>query len=136
MANSFQYHFNKGYEKIVLIGSDIPTLTVDTIVESFRLLKTSDSVLGPGFDGGYYLIGMKKLFPELFKGISWSTSRVFDETMAIISKNNISFNTLKSMRDIDNFEELIKLYDELKDRDKNSVDFPIHTWEVLCELKL
>ncbi len=62
MANAFEYLFNKGYEKIILMGSDVPTLTVDTIVESFGLLNTSDCVLGPGFDGGYYLIGMKKLY--------------------------------------------------------------------------
>ncbi len=134
MVNAFQHLFEKKYEQIVLIGSDIPTLTVDSILGAFKLLQSNECVLGPGYDGGYYLIGLKQAYPSLFENIPWSTSDVFEKTMTIIDQNNITVYTLPRQRDIDTFAELTELYEELKIADIGSADFPSHTWEIICDL--
>jgi rSAM/selenodomain-associated transferase 1 len=135
MANAFSHLFAKGFKNISLIGSDVPTLTSDIVTEAFKMLTKTECVLGPGLDGGYYLLGMSRYIPDIFQGISWSTSSVFNQTMAILSKKDIKVKTLQPMRDIDTANDLTPLYQELMAADRNSDDFPIHTWEVLRYLK-
>jgi rSAM/selenodomain-associated transferase 1 len=136
MANAFNQLFSRGYKKGVLIGSDIPGLSAAILKDAFNLLELVDCVIGPGIDDGYYLIGMKKLYPMLFKGISWSTSKVLDNTIDIAKKNDISVKLLVRLRDIDTIVELKELYIELKREDQDSADFPENTWKVLSTLKI
>ena len=58
-----------GKTKIIIVGTDIPDITKETIINSFDSLNTSDIVISPSNDGGYNLLGMKKFYPELFKEI-------------------------------------------------------------------
>ena len=69
MRNGFTEAFEMGFKKVVLIGSDIPDLALEFIEEAFITLNKSDAVIGPAFDGGYYLIGFKdKTFsPQVFE---------------------------------------------------------------------
>lgn len=87
--------------KAVLIGSDCPELTSVHINQAFELLDTSDVVLGPALDGGYYLIGMKKNHPAIWLEIDWSTDRVYQQTIDKINKFNISYSVLPVLQDID-----------------------------------
>ena len=68
-------------------------------------------VLGPAEDGGYYLLGMKKLHPQVFKNKHWGTETVFAQTMQDLQ--NLDVHLLEELNDIDTFEDL-KNYNELK----------------------
>jgi len=66
MKNAMLHVLSKGYEKVVLIGSDIPDLSKEDILKAFDKLDNSNICIGPTFDGGYYLIGMKEIYDKIF----------------------------------------------------------------------
>lgn len=107
MENAFEKVFSSGAEKAVIIGTDVPDLSKNIIEEAFKTLDDNDIVIGPSKDGGYYLLGMKKIYPELFNGIEFSTNTVFNETINQIEKLNLSFCTLPELQDIDTEDDLI-----------------------------
>ena len=82
LANALGHHLDMGYRRVVIMNSDGPTLPLACLEEAFSGLEGADITLGPSFDGGYYLIGMKQLHAELFQGIAWSTEQVFPQTLA------------------------------------------------------
>ena len=102
MKHAFFHAFEKGYEKVVIIGSDCAELTGEVLEQAFLNLEDHDLVLGPSEDGGYYLLGMKKYYEELFEGISWSTEAVFQQTMSKAEESGHSVATLAELNDIDN----------------------------------
>jgi rSAM/selenodomain-associated transferase 1 len=108
MKNGFIEAFAMNFKRVVLTGSDIPDLPLTFIEEAFISLQEKDGVIGPSFDGGYYLIGFKdKSFsPRVFEGISWSTKRVFEETMKVLNQEGLAVHTLQPLRDIDTIEDL------------------------------
>jgi uncharacterized protein len=110
MRLAFQKAFRQGWERVVLIGSDLPDLTPAIIQESFDRLTNHDLVLGPARDGGYYLIGLKANLPELFGNpIIWGTREVLKDTL--ISANRLGLKTalLTRLRDVDRPEDLTDL---------------------------
>jgi rSAM/selenodomain-associated transferase 1 len=131
MHNAFQTLFSKGYEKIVLIGSDLPTISVDIVSQALQGLETKDCVIGPSKDGGYYLIALSKLYSDLFKDLPWSTSLVLEKTIELLDKNGLTYKLLAEYEDIDTHKELLAFYEDLKDKPKNDPDFPKHTWSVI-----
>lgn|SRR5690554_1383423 len=102
------------YKRVVLIGSDIPLLEKSDIETAFQVLETRDMVISPTYDGGYYLIGMKKDHPEVF-GIQYSTSSVFEETVERIRMLGKSYQRGSLQLDIDDKEDFLKLHRILKD---------------------
>jgi uncharacterized protein len=108
MKNGFMEAYTMGFKRVVLIGSDIPDLPLEFIEEAFTSLKEKDAVIGPSLDGGYYLIGFKdKTFSsQVFKGIPWSTERVFEQTTKILEREGLTVHTLQPLRDIDKVEDL------------------------------
>ena len=108
MKNGFLESFAMNFKRVILIGSDIPGLPLEFIDEAFASLREKDCVIGPSLDGGYYLIGFrdKKFSPHVFKGIPWSTERVFEVTMKILEREGLTVHTLKPLRDIDKFDDL------------------------------
>ncbi len=106
MLHAFQYVFELGYEQAIIIGSDCYDLTSSKLHEAFSLLYHKDFVIGPALDGGYYLMGMRRLLPKLFKGKVWSTETVLDEAIADIENANMSYQKLEALSDIDYEEDL------------------------------
>ncbi len=108
MKNAFRDTFSRGSTCAVLIGSDMPNLPADALHEAFAALKDHDVVLGPSFDGGYYLIGFRSdtFLPDIFDGISWSTPIVFEQTLAILGGLKYRVHILEMRRDIDTFDDL------------------------------
>jgi len=106
MENVILSLLDKGAEKAVITGSDIPDLSCGIITQAFEMLDQADVVLGPASDGGYYLIGMKRPMPELFRNITWSSGDVFSETIAIIGKSGSNHKTLPMLSDIDHVGDL------------------------------
>ena len=113
MNNAFEKGFEIGYQKIIILGSDLPDLNCDLIQNAFTKLTLNDYVIGPSEDGGYYLLGMKKLNSALFKNKKWSTNSVFNDTLNDIENSEIGM--LPLLNDIDTFEDLkkSKLYKKL-----------------------
>ena len=81
IERAFQENFANKSKHVVLVGTDCPQLTVFHVREAFSALKIFDMVIGPTEDGGYYLIGLNRHVPELFKSIEWGTETVFEKTM-------------------------------------------------------
>jgi rSAM/selenodomain-associated transferase 1 len=106
MAAAFQAAFKGGMNSVVLIGIDCPDLNAKLMSEAFQALNHHDLVLGPARDGGYYLIGLNKLIPELFRDINWSTEVVLQQTKNIAHKLDLAVAYLPTLSDIDRPEDL------------------------------
>ena len=111
MEAAFACVFAMGYRITAIIGTDSPDLPLSFIDEAFRVLekKGADVVFGPAEDGGYYLLGMKRVHGELFHGISWSTGRVLRESMEKAESVGLEAATLPVWYDVDTVEDLKKL---------------------------
>ncbi len=109
MQNAIEDLFSSGAARVVLTGADIPDMDTDVIEDAFSRLEDADIVIGPAEDGGYYLIGMKALHPEIFRGISWSTEKVFEETVRIIERVRLSYSTVRTLSDVDRKEDIAGL---------------------------
>ncbi len=106
MSQAFRSGFEEGYHKIIIIGSDCHQLKATHIENAFQMLEDSDVVLGPSQDGGYYLLGMKRWQPALFRDKPWSTSSLYQKTLATAASENLSVSTLEILNDIDTIEDL------------------------------
>lgn len=106
MLNAFQGAFDEQFEKVVIIGSDCPDISPEIVEDAFAELDKEDVVIGPSEDGGYYLLGLRKLVPEVFRDISWSTESVYPETVQVLKNKDMSFGKLPTLNDIDTEEDL------------------------------
>lgn len=106
MQSAFEEAFQDGYESVCIIGSDCYALDEKAIEQAFNALENHDVVLGPSNDGGYYLLGMNQLHPELFKNKEWSTESVAPETIQDFKSLNLKYSLLEELTDIDNEEDL------------------------------
>jgi len=129
MAHAFSSTFEKGFEKAVLIGTDIPDIPVDYLHDAFKALDENDAVLGPSRDGGYVLIGFnrKDFSQEIFKGVSWSTSTVCEKTLEIMDLNRISCHKLPLWYDVDTGEDFNALIQRLESGQATAP----HTWDFI-----
>ena len=105
MQHGFEHTFSSGAARTVIIGSDIPELSVHTIELAFAALDRYDVVLGPAADGGYYLLGMSAPVKELFGGIPWSTSAVLEKTLQKLREFSLTWSLLPVLSDIDTEED-------------------------------
>lgn len=108
MHNIFSSCFFKGFQSVVIIGSDSPDLPKRIIEEAFDSLDRHDAVIGPTRDGGYYLIGFSRdsISERFFKDMTWSTDSVFQETMQRFHKDGVLVHVLLQWRDIDRPEDI------------------------------
>lgn len=106
MKNAFQESFALGYQSVCIIGTDCWELTEAHLVKAFEQCKQHDVVIGPAADGGYYLLGMNKLYPELFENKKWSTDSVFADTLHNIQDRKLSFCVLEELHDVDEEKDL------------------------------
>ena len=92
-------------QPLIIVGSDIPDLNLLAISNSFKKLKKNDVVIGPTYDGGFWLIGFsnKKKIINPFTHVRWSTSfTLYDLIKNLKSNNIVSFDFVEKLRDIDN----------------------------------
>lgn len=106
MQAAFEAGFKKGYQKIVLIGTDLISLEASDIQGALKALESDPVVFGPAQDGGYYLIGLTRTRPELFKNIPWSTAEVL--TKSLEQLDNV-YQLLQIKNDIDTVEDLAEI---------------------------
>jgi rSAM/selenodomain-associated transferase 1 len=117
MKNAFDSVFTQGLRCAVLIGSDSPDLPTLIIDEALAALIKYDTVVGPSHDGGYYMIGFRvdTFLPHVFSGFTWSTSEVFEQTMEILRKANLTTYILPTWRDVDTLDDLKALFIDNRD---------------------
>ncbi|MBH8555080.1 TIGR04282 family arsenosugar biosynthesis glycosyltransferase [Nostocaceae cyanobacterium CENA357] len=106
MARSLFDAFQSGKEQVIIIGIDCPEVNCQILTKAFEQLHTCNLVLGPAIDGGYYLIGLRRLIPELFVNIDWGTSQVLQQTVDIAEELNLSLVYLPPLADVDFPEDL------------------------------
>lgn len=107
MKNAFLDGFNSEYESILLIGSDLPEISKTIIENGFNELEKNEVVFGPAQDGGYYLIGMTKIYNSIFESKPWSQPNLLNITLNELNQNNTDFSLLETLNDIDTYEDLI-----------------------------
>jgi hypothetical protein len=93
-------------DRAIVIGSDCPRLGEDIVDAGFAALETHDVVAGPSSDGGYYLIGLAKPAPALFRGIDWGTERVLAQTLE--AARGLALERLVELDDVDTTEDLVR----------------------------
>jgi len=99
----------------LVIGTDCPGLRSVHLDQAFRWLRSVDVVIGPTFDGGYYLLGAREAFPQLFEDMPWSTERVLAETLNRAAAAGLRVAQLEPLRDLDTSEDLNALKEILAD---------------------
>jgi rSAM/selenodomain-associated transferase 1 len=105
MLNAFKARFDEGYEQVVIIGSDSPSLPVATIETALNSDK--DLTIGPSTDGGYYLIGMRQKPVDVFSGgMDWGSEKVLQQTLERVKKCGSSLELLSPWYDVDREEDL------------------------------
>lgn len=112
MMNAFVSVFREGYGKAVIIGSDTPDLRAADLRKAFRALDGKPAVIGPAYDGGYYLLGFNRgnFQPAAFSGITWSRADVFSRTISRLRAGGCAPARLKKRHDIDTLKDLLSFY--------------------------
>jgi rSAM/selenodomain-associated transferase 1 len=110
MKNAFVSCFKGSFTRAILVGTDLPGLSKHVILESFEKLNHQTAVLGPTYDGGYYLIGFRKdlFIPQVFEDMPWGTRQVFENTLDIFKQADCRVHILPKCRDIDTYDDLIE----------------------------
>ncbi len=108
MYNSFNELFDQGFTRIIIIGSDCLQLKTETLEQAVALLESNAAVLGPASDGGYYLLGLTKFYPDLFINKPWSTNQVCSKTIDDFINLGISYALLEELSDIDTVADLME----------------------------
>lgn len=94
------------YRRVLLVGSDCPGLDTTYLCQARAALDQADCVLGPAEDGGYVLIGARRITPACFRHIHWGMETVFRDSVERIESEGLSWRPLPSRRDIDRPEDL------------------------------
>ncbi|KMT22479.1 TIGR04282 family arsenosugar biosynthesis glycosyltransferase [Clostridium cylindrosporum] len=106
MLDAIETVLSKGYYSCILLGTDVPGLKATYILNAFKALERSDVVLGPTFDKGYYLVGMKKPYKNVFSNQFYGTGDVLSNTISKIKEENLSYELVDTCLDIDEEEDL------------------------------
>ncbi len=107
MSRSFSEVFLEGFSKALIIGTDVPDINSDLILNASLKLDENDFIIGPSSDGGYYLLGMNRLVSEIFQDINWSTSIVFQSTLNRINSLELKADLLDELIDVDTENALL-----------------------------
>ena len=119
MSNAFEFAFAGNSDAVVMIGTDSPTFPAEYLERAFECLeRASDIVLGATTDGGFYLIGLRKNYPELFENVRWSSAQVFKQTMENAERLKLRAAQISAWYDVDVPDDLARLRKEILSADK------------------
>lgn len=127
MLNAIKYVLNKGYNSCVLIGTDVPQIKRDNLLDAFNVLKKKDIVIGSTYDKGYYLIGMKKAHKEIFQNQTYGTGDVFSSAVNRFKELGLTWDNVECLLDIDEKDDLLLLSEKINNNEVtnclNTIDF-------------
>lgn len=106
MERAFREAFKTGVDSVVLVGTDCPEMKPAHLRNAFHGLGTVDLVLGPARDGGYYLIGLRRDAPDLFRGMPWGSEEVLERTLQVARAKRMQVELLDVLFDVDRPEDL------------------------------
>ena len=111
LCNVLTESLDSGFDRVAAINSDAPTLPPSLVAEAFERLDDDavDMVLGPTDDGGYYLIGWKRPYPDLVLGVTMSTPHVLRDTVELAEASGVSISLLEAWYDVDEPPDLERL---------------------------
>lgn len=112
MHQAFQDVFARDYKSVLLMGTDLPTVSLVSLTNALQQLSKDDVVLGPTQDGGYYVVGLKTLSPELFFDIPWSSDQVLRRTQDKADALHLKVSLANVERDLDTIQDLRYFIDE------------------------
>jgi CTP:molybdopterin cytidylyltransferase MocA len=137
MAHAFEAAFGQGYQRVVILGTDLPSLPRERVRQALELLRERPLVLGPGEDGGYYVIGMRAPTPQLFEGIEWGSDAVLADTQRRAEALGIPVARLDPWPDVDTPQDLEALRAHLVARSRagEPISCP-RTWRYLCRQEM
>lgn len=115
-TNAIKSVFNRGYNQIITIGNDSPNLKTKHLLKAFKNLQENKNTLGPSFDGGTYLIALKKehFHYTEFKNLPWQSHKVFSSLKKYFAHQSITTNQLNYLVDIDSFNDISLLIKKVK----------------------
>ena len=122
MFNAFRSAFENDSDAVVMIGTDSPNLPPRFIEKAFDFLENSDAVLGESEDGGYYLIGLRKLEKKIFENIEWSSHKTFQQTVRNLENGDFEVSFLQKWYDVDLPKDLKKLKKDLSENPQFAAD--------------
>jgi rSAM/selenodomain-associated transferase 1 len=134
LENAFRVLFAQGYERVAAVSTDSPDLPAEYLAEAFTRIEDARVVLGPCPDGGYYLIGLSRLIPELFRDMPWSTDRVVSETATRAKGMGLELSYLPAWHDVDTAADLTRLVGELTKVGRSGSRAPRTT--IFCQREL
>lgn len=122
----FRDLFDLKYRSVILLGSDIPGITIAAIDQACQQLAVGDRnvVLGPADDGGYYLIGLTEPCDALFRNIAWSTADVLEQTLAQVTEQGLRVSTVQSTYDVDRASDLERLWVDVRNSNSLQLNIP------------
>jgi hypothetical protein len=135
MALAIQSKLAAGFKRVVILGSDAPTLPADHLESAFDSLRSCEVVIGPSEDGGYYLVGMSRLHLEIFRGIRWGGDEVLKATRQRLRHSGVRYQELGMWHDVDLPGDVGRLWrDLLRLKERHGSGLPERTWRVLSRL--
>lgn len=105
ILNAFETVFSLGYSRVVMIGSDSIESETIHLIHAFNNLNNYDVVIGPVQDTGYYLLGLKKLSPQLFKNKMWNTSLLLQQTLSTVEELRLTYHLQQVINDVEEEKE-------------------------------
>lgn len=106
MFHAIEHVLKKGYDKCVLIGTDVPELTGECLEKAFNVLDNKDVVFGKTVDGGYYLVGMNRPIREVFSIDTYGHSNVLEQTVLGLEREEITAGYTVTLSDMDDRSDL------------------------------
>ena len=134
MKNAFHDLFNKGFSRVVIIGTDSPTLPKEYVNKAFIELNEASLVIGPSVDGGYYLLGFKEKVSPVFSPVEWGSNKVLLQTEELIKKHNLKLSLLPVHYDIDTIENLRYLKIHLQLLLRSGENIPPNTMQIVDDI--
>jgi uncharacterized protein len=107
-------HFTQTYRHIIAFNSDSPHLPRCVLEDAFAMLSAHDLIVGPTYDGGYYLVGAKASHPTLFAGDEMGTSSALERLLSRARTLSLSAGFAPPFYDIDVADDLTRLAEELR----------------------
>jgi uncharacterized protein len=116
IIDAFTRSFGKGFEKVIIIGTDCPSLSSSIMLKGLEQLNNYNIIIGPAEDGGFYLMGLSRPpEPALFHNVHWGKDTVLESVLANTDTLNLSHDCLPVLSDIDRPEDLVHLHQAGKD---------------------
>ncbi len=113
MFNAFRFAFSQNSDAVVMIGTDSPTFPSEFVAQAFEMLSNNDAVLGATADGGFYLIGLRENYKEIFAAVEWSSPETFEQTKANIERLDLKLALLSAWYDVDTPDDFERLRADL-----------------------